>query len=64
MDFLVGNSKKLQKLGLEGKISWALSVFTLPNLGNFNFDNVKNKECVHTFANGTNYIIRLYNKTI
>ncbi len=27
-DFVVGNSKKLQKLGLEGKISWALNMFT------------------------------------
>ncbi len=28
VDFIAGNSKKLQKLGLEGKISWALDVFT------------------------------------
>jgi hypothetical protein len=27
--FVVGNSNKLQKLGLEGKISQALNVFTL-----------------------------------
>jgi hypothetical protein len=29
MDFVVGNSKKLWKLSFEGKISWALNVFTL-----------------------------------
>jgi len=29
MNFVVGNSDNLQKLGLEGKISWALNVFTL-----------------------------------
>ncbi len=28
-DFVVENSNKLQNLGLEGKISWALNVFTL-----------------------------------
>jgi hypothetical protein len=29
VDFVAENSKKLQKLGLEGKISWALNVCTL-----------------------------------
>jgi hypothetical protein len=29
VDFVAGNSNKLQKLGLKGKISWTLSVFTL-----------------------------------
>ncbi len=29
VDFETGNSNKLQNLGLEGKISWALNVFTL-----------------------------------
>jgi hypothetical protein len=29
MDFVVGNSNKLSKLGLEGKINWALNVFTV-----------------------------------
>jgi hypothetical protein len=29
VDFVAGNSNKLQKLGSEGKISWALYVFTL-----------------------------------
>ncbi len=48
MDFVAGNSNKLQKLGLEGKISRALNVFTLPNLEFFNSENVKNKERVHT----------------
>ncbi len=50
VDFVARNSSKLQKLGLEGKISWALNVFTLPKLENFNSTNVKNKECVHTWA--------------
>jgi hypothetical protein len=43
VNFVAGNSNKLQKLGLEGKISWVLNVFTFPNL-----ENVKNKE----WANG------------
>jgi hypothetical protein len=29
VDFVAGNSNKLQKLGLEGKVSRALNVFTL-----------------------------------
>jgi hypothetical protein len=53
MDLVAGNSNKLQKLGLEGKISWPLNVFTLPNLEIFSSQNVKNKECVHTWANDT-----------
>jgi hypothetical protein len=56
VDFVGGDSNKLQKLGLEGKISWALNVFTLPNLNFFNSENVKNNECVHTWANCTDYI--------
>jgi hypothetical protein len=48
--------KKLQKFGLEGKISWPLNVFTLPNFKTFNSENVKNKEYIHTWANGTSYI--------
>jgi hypothetical protein len=55
VNFVPENSKKLQKLGLEGKIRWALNVCTLPNLKKFNFENVKNEECVHTQANGTRY---------
>ncbi len=42
MDFVVGNSNKLQ--GLEGKLNWALNVFTLPNLDIFNSKNVKKKK--------------------
>jgi hypothetical protein len=41
--FVAGNSNKLQKLGLEGKISEALHMFTLLNLEIFNSENVKNK---------------------
>ncbi len=55
VDFVAENSNELWKLGLERKISWALNVFTLSNLEIFNFENVKNKECVHTWANGTSY---------
>jgi hypothetical protein len=29
VDFVAGNSNELQNLGSEGKISWALNVFTL-----------------------------------
>jgi hypothetical protein len=32
VDFVARNSNKLQKLGLEGKISWALIVFTILDL--------------------------------
>ncbi len=55
MNFVGGNSNKLQKLSLEGKISWALNVFTLPNLEIFNSENVKNKIYVHTWANDMGY---------
>jgi hypothetical protein len=48
VDFVAGNSNKLQKLDLEGKINGTLNVFTLLNLEFFNSENVKNKECVHT----------------
>jgi hypothetical protein len=65
MDLVAGNSNKLQKLGLEGKFSWPLNVFTLPNLEIFSSKNVKNKKCVHTWANDTSYINMHYetNKT-
>jgi hypothetical protein len=55
VDFVGGDSNKLQKMGLEGKISWALNVFTLSNLEFFYSENVKNNECVHTWANCTGY---------
>jgi hypothetical protein len=57
VDFVAGNSNKLQKLGLEGKISSAFNVFTLLNLDMFNSENVKNKECVHTWAHNPGYTI-------
>jgi hypothetical protein len=53
VDFVDGKSNKLQTLGLEGTINWAFNVFTLPNFENFNFENVKNKKCVHILAKGT-----------
>ncbi len=37
VDFVAGNSKKLQKLGLEGKFDWAHNVFTLLNLKKIQF---------------------------
>jgi hypothetical protein len=43
VDFVVGNSNKLQKLGLEKKIIRVLNVFTLLNLEIFNSKKVKNK---------------------
>jgi hypothetical protein len=53
--FVAENSNKLQKLGLEGKFSWALKVFTLLNLEIFDAEDVRNKKCVHTLANSTSY---------
>ncbi len=52
MDFVAGNSNKLQNLGLEGKISWALNVcvFTPSKLEIFNPENVKNKKNVFTLG--------------
>jgi len=55
VSFVAGNSNKLQKLGLEWKISWAFNAFALLNLEIFNFENVKNKECVHIWVKGTGY---------
>jgi len=43
VDFVVGSSNKLQKLGLERKINWVLNVFTLLNLEIFNSKKVKYK---------------------
>ncbi len=47
---------KFEKLGLEGKISWTLNIFTLPNLENFNSENVKNKNVFTLEPNKTSYI--------
>ncbi len=44
VDFVAGNSNKLQKLGMKGKISRAINEFTLPNLEIFNSENVKKKK--------------------
>jgi hypothetical protein len=35
VDFVAGNSNKLQELGLEGKISLALNVFHITEFRNF-----------------------------
>ncbi len=51
VDFVAGNWNKFQKLGLEGKISWALKMYKLLNLESFHCENVRNKEFVHTWAN-------------
>jgi hypothetical protein len=48
VDFALENSSKLQKMGLEEKISWAFNVFTLLDLEIFNSEKVKTKEYVHT----------------
>ncbi len=56
MDFVDGNFKKLKKYSLERKFNKAFDVFTLPNLEIFNSKYVKNKKCVHTWANGIGYI--------
>jgi len=46
--FVLGNSNKLRKMGLKGKIGWAFNVFTLLDLEIFNSENVKTKKYVHT----------------
>jgi hypothetical protein len=45
------------KLSLEGKFNRAFNVFTLPNLETFNSKNMKNKECLCTWANNTNTLV-------
>ncbi len=50
MDFVAENSNKLQKLGLEGKFSWALNMFTWLNLEIFNSEM---QEIKHVFTLGT-----------
>jgi hypothetical protein len=39
-------------------------VLTLPNLEFLNFESVKNKGCVHTWADGTGYTNMYSNKPI
>jgi hypothetical protein len=41
MNVLLKIKKQMQKLGLGGKIRWALNEFTLPILEFFNFKNVE-----------------------
>ncbi len=53
MDFVAENSNKLQKLGLEGKFSWALNKFTLLNLEIFNSEMQEMQEIKHVFTLGT-----------
>ncbi len=48
VDFALENSSKLQKMGLEEKISWAFNVFTLLDLEIFNSEKVKTKKYVYT----------------
>jgi len=48
--------KKFQNLGLEGKISGTPQYVHIAKFRIFNSKNVKNKKCVHTWANGTCYI--------
>jgi hypothetical protein len=43
------------KSRLGRKNTWALNVFILPNCQIFNSENVKNKECVDTWAKGIGY---------
>jgi hypothetical protein len=51
--FVVGNSNRLPELGLIKKISWAIHVFTLPNLEIFSSKNVKNKFTLGPTAQAT-----------
>jgi hypothetical protein len=49
----------LQKLGLERKISWALSMCSHCWIFlKIQFWKCENKECVHTWADGTGYTSR------
>jgi hypothetical protein len=43
LDFVVGNSNKLQELGLEGKISLSPKCVQIAKLEIFNDEDVKNK---------------------
>jgi hypothetical protein len=56
VSFVGGKFKQIAKNWVwNEKISWAFNVFTLLNLAIFNSENVKNKECVHTWAKGPRY---------
>ncbi len=46
VNFVAGNSKKLQKLGLEGKISSALNVFTLEPMAQATLVGIKKKSFI------------------
>ncbi len=48
MDFVAGNSNKLQKIGFGRKNQLSPQCVHLLNLEFFNSGNVKNKERVHT----------------
>jgi hypothetical protein len=49
--------KQIEKLEFGRRNQWStLNVFTFLNLEIFNSENVKKKECVHTWANSTSYI--------
>jgi hypothetical protein len=52
VDFVAGNSTNYRNWVWKEKSVEPAIVFTLPNLQIFNSENVKNKECLHTQANG------------
>jgi hypothetical protein len=55
VDFVPGNSNKLQKLGLEGKNQFSPQCV---HIIKFRYvENVKNKGCVHTWAHNPGYTI-------
>ncbi len=56
-EFCCWKFKQIEKLEFGRKNQcWTHNVFTFLNLEIFNSENLKNKECVHTWANGTSYI--------
>jgi hypothetical protein len=62
MNFVAGNSKKLQKLPLEGKIQLSSQCVNIAEFRHFqnNFENGKNKECAFLWPTFTEVISSLY----
>jgi hypothetical protein len=60
VNFVAENSKKLQKIGFGRKNQLSSQCVHIAEFRKFQKFNVKNKECVHTWANGTGYISKSY----
>jgi len=55
VDFVAENSNELQKLGLERKTQLSPLCVHIVKFSKFQFWKCENKECVHTWADGTSY---------